>query len=235
IHVPLDQRQVLESDSDRESRLANVAFQHPPVTLISTAAVKREEAAGSGTLRYGAPGSGSLRYGDEADNWTQTGDGSDYPGSYGVGPDLKVGNMVRVIEADGKVNPDLLPITKIESEGPDGQVFFVEGGDSNGYFRDRVVRTNAPVPTGVQLGQQLAPGAVEGVNGERRGFGEGNDPSGQPLSEFVPFNEGATGIVAGADGTVPYAGGRIQPHGVDETFSAPETSAQPSGHENEQQ
>ena len=30
IHVPVAERQALESDSDREARLKNLAFQHPP-------------------------------------------------------------------------------------------------------------------------------------------------------------------------------------------------------------
>jgi hypothetical protein len=78
VHVPLSQRQALESDSDKESRLANLAFQHPAPVVVpaDVVAQEKEEAAGSGTGRYG----------DGADHWTQTGDGTDYPGSYGVGP-----------------------------------------------------------------------------------------------------------------------------------------------------
>ena len=140
IHVPLSQRQVLESDQDKASRLRNLDFQHPPAVLISADAFEKAKAetAGSGTLRY-----------QEGDNWTQTGDGTDYPGSYGVGPDLKVGDDVRVIEANGQVNPKVSRITKIDPGTSDGQIFFVDGGDSKGYFRDRVVRMRSsalPVP-----------------------------------------------------------------------------------------
>jgi hypothetical protein len=140
IHVPLDQRQVLESDIDRDSRLRNLAHQHPPATLISTAVVDK--------LVNEKPGSGSLRYPDGADHWTETGDGTDYPGSYNVGPQLKAGDQVRVIESDGKINPNLLQIVKIEPESEaGGPVFFVEGGDSAGYVRDRLVRIGKNYPT----------------------------------------------------------------------------------------
>lgn len=140
IHIPLAQRQVLESDADKSARLANVEHQNPAPVLVSTEAVKEavEEAK--------ADGSGTLRYPD-AENWTQTGDGTEYPGSYGVGPDLKVGDSVRVIESDGAVNPKLATISSITQESPDGVIYFVEGGDPKGYFRDRVVRVGPTVPT----------------------------------------------------------------------------------------
>lgn len=98
IHVPPAQRQALENDSDHDSRMKNLAFQHPPAILISTEAFEKEKAE--------AAGSGTERWPDGADNWTQTGDGTDYPGSYNVGPQLKAGDQVRVIESDGKINPN---------------------------------------------------------------------------------------------------------------------------------
>jgi hypothetical protein len=202
IHVPIAERQALESDSDRDSRLKNLAFQHPPTLVVPKDVFDKEraEADGSGTGRYG-----------EGDNWTQTGDGTDYPGSYGVGPELKVGDPIRVIEADGSVNPNVSAIVKVTTESPDGMVVFIDGGDPNGYVRDRVVRVPPAMkpfmPSG--LPAYPAPGtaggwAAEAENARIAKDGGGKGP--QASQQSVPQEGGIPGGGTYPTGTGGYPG-----------------------------
>jgi len=87
-----------------------------------------------------ADGSGTDRY----DHWTQTGDGTGYPGSYGIKTDgpidpIKLGDSVRVIGADGKVDPTVRTVSGVIANGNvcvDGLV--------TEYTRDKVVRVAKP-------------------------------------------------------------------------------------------
>ena len=60
-------------------------------------------------------GSGTGRY-REGTNWTQISDGTDYPGSYGVGPDLVVGDSVRVVNDGGDVDPVVHVVTSVNAD-----------------------------------------------------------------------------------------------------------------------
>lgn len=89
-------------------------------------------------------GSGTGRY---VDNWTQESDGTEYPpSSYGTGTatlkpfvpfdDLKVGDLVRVQNEDGTVDPMVYTVSSISE---DGKLVYVKD-DHPGYSRDKVVR-----------------------------------------------------------------------------------------------
>lgn len=125
VHVPVAERQALESDSDKAARLANVEHQNPQVihvpvpteAKLDTGEVVPTEKGPDGTL-------------------------IEVPGA-----ELKVGDSVYVIDSDGRINLKPLPISAITPESPDGPIYFVEGGDIKGYFRDRVIRVGTNVPT----------------------------------------------------------------------------------------
>ena len=87
-------------------------------------------------------GSGTDRY---VDNWTQVSDGSNYPGSYGVGEELKpfapfddllAGDSIRVINESGLVDPDIYTATSVSAE----KVEFSHDGQVVTAPRDHVVK-----------------------------------------------------------------------------------------------